>query len=261
MTRAHAPTLNGEISHWMRQAGPILRARPPLADSQAADVVIVGAGLTGLWAAWFLTRLAPQLTVRVLEAEQVGFGASGRNGGWLSHLVPGNRAIYARGPRGMAGSIALQRALIESVDEVLETARGWGLGIDAVRGGNTAVATTPAGLVRLRERREADLRYGLTGDEVSWLDPAALSQRIRISGALGGLHYPAVARIDPAKLVLGLADAVERAGAVIHEGSRVVTVAGGSEGARAFTAHGQVRRARCCFAWRATAVPCWGTER
>jgi 2-polyprenyl-6-methoxyphenol hydroxylase-like FAD-dependent oxidoreductase len=68
------------VSYWLRgEPGP---AHPPLAESTTADVVIVGAGFTGLWTALALTDTDPSLSVVVLEAASVGFGASGRNGGF-----------------------------------------------------------------------------------------------------------------------------------------------------------------------------------
>ena len=76
-----ATASNTAISYWLAAslAGP---ARAPLRGSAAADVAIVGAGFTGLWTAIALTDTDPTLRVVVLEQETVGFGASGRNGGF-----------------------------------------------------------------------------------------------------------------------------------------------------------------------------------
>ena len=218
---------NGELSHWLHAAGRTAPTRAPLPGAGQADVVIVGAGLTGLWAAHALRRLAPQLSVTLLEAEQVGFGASGRNGGWLSHLVPGNRARYAAGPGGVDGAVRLQAAMLAGIDEVLAVCRREGIEADLHRGGNLVVATTPAGLHRLRDVRDADRRYGLTGPQSELLDARRTRDRVDVHGAVGGLLHPMVARLDPAKLVTGLANAVQLAGAVIHERTRVHTVAPG----------------------------------
>src|SRR5688572_7080102 len=62
--------------------------RAALPGDRDADVAIVGAGFTGLWTAYSLLRADPTLRVVVLERERVGFGASGRNGGWCSALLP-----------------------------------------------------------------------------------------------------------------------------------------------------------------------------
>jgi glycine/D-amino acid oxidase-like deaminating enzyme len=211
------PARTGEISFWMTSQAGGQPARAPLTTSTECDVAIVGSGMTGLWTAYYLTQHAPQLRVVVLEAERAGFGASGRNGGWLSHLMPGNRSVYARGPGGRPAVAVMQRKLIDAVDEVLAILASNGVDADAVHGGNLVAATTSAALERLRARRDADLRYGMAGDEVLLLDAAGVSERIAVSGAVGGLYYPCVARVNPAKLVLGLARLVESRGVTIYE--------------------------------------------
>jgi len=80
------PTINGRVSHWFAEL-PV--PRPRLPGDRDADVCIVGAGYTGLWTAYYLKRADPSLRITVLEARFAGFGASGRNGGWLSGLAPG----------------------------------------------------------------------------------------------------------------------------------------------------------------------------
>jgi len=212
-----APARNGEISFWMTsQAGGQL-PRPALTANAECDVAIVGAGMTGLWTAYYLTQHAPGLRVVVLEAQRAGFGASGRNGGWLSHLMPGNRAVYERGPGGRPAVAAFQRTLIDAVDEALAILASNGIDAEAVRGGNLVAATTAAALQRLRTRRDADLYYGMAADEVLLLDAAEVGRRIAVTGAVGGLYYPCVARVNPAKLVLGLARLVESRGVTIYE--------------------------------------------
>ena len=85
--------INGFVSHWLdRYPSP----RPSLPGHRDADVCIVGAGYTGLWTAYYLKRADPTLRIVVLEARFAGFGASGRNGGWLSGLVPGDRHAMAK---------------------------------------------------------------------------------------------------------------------------------------------------------------------
>ena len=88
-------TVNGEVSFWWAQEG-MPAPRPPLAGDLQVDVAIVGAGYTGLWTAYYLKTLQPDLRVRVLERRFAGFGASGRNGGWLTNSVTGGRARYGR---------------------------------------------------------------------------------------------------------------------------------------------------------------------
>ncbi|HEX8714861.1 MAG TPA: FAD-binding oxidoreductase, partial [Solirubrobacteraceae bacterium] len=101
----------GELGYWWRSLGGPPPARAPLAESTEADVAIVGAGYTGLWTAYYLKRAQPSLRVVVLEAEQAGFGASGRNGGWVTPFFSGPASAYER-RGGRAALIALQRAML-----------------------------------------------------------------------------------------------------------------------------------------------------
>ena len=72
---------NGEISYWGQASGGFPARRPSLPGPLEADVAIVGGGYTGLWTAYYLAGLRPELTIVVLEAAFAGYGASGRNGG------------------------------------------------------------------------------------------------------------------------------------------------------------------------------------
>jgi len=122
-------------------------------------VCIVGGGYTGLWTAWGLLSADPALSVIVVEARQVGFGASGRNGGWLSGLMPGDRELLARSAGGTAGVVSLQRQLIEAVAGVIGICGREGIDADIRVGGTLAVATTSAQLERIRASMREDLRW------------------------------------------------------------------------------------------------------
>src|SRR5262245_36609635 len=89
----------------------------PLGGDLDGDVAIVGAGFTGLWTAWALARTDPALRVAVVERDGVGFGASGRNGGWCSALLAAGVGSYAAS-HGRDAAIAAQRAMEQTVDEV-----------------------------------------------------------------------------------------------------------------------------------------------
>lgn len=222
-------TVNGNVSYWWDAQG-LPPTRRPLPGSADADVAIVGAGYTGLWTAYYLKTLQPDLRVVVLEQRFAGFGASGRNGGWLTNSVTGGRERYGR-ERGSAQ----QRALNETVDEVIAVASREGIDADIVKGGELNVARSAAQLARLRAAAAAEADWPHT--DVELLDATATAERIRIAGAVGGMWHPHCARINPAKLAAGLAAAVERLGVTIHESTRVTEIAPG----RAATDRGTVR--------------------
>ena len=237
---------NGDVSFWWRARGGFPPRRPSLPGSLTADVCIVGGGFTGLWTAYYLKQSQPGLRVVVLEAAFAGFGASGRNGGWLTSALPGSRDRYAHGPGGRDAVLDLQRQLRETVDEVARVCTAEGIDADLVKGGELSVATTPAQLGRLHEELLSDRAWGLGEKEVQFLGQAELSARVRVAGGLGALYSPDCARIQPAKLVTGLADAVERSGVEIYEATPVTRIVPGSGGAgpdtgpRACTVFGDV---------------------
>ena len=207
---------NGGVSFWWAQLG-VPERRPPLAGATQADVCIVGAGYTGLWTAYYLARAAPSLRIVVLEQRFAGFGASGRNGGWLVNSVTGGRERYVRS-HGAEAAARLQTALTGAVDEVVRVAAAEGIEADVVRGGELTVATTDAQWARLR---------ATGGDDLEVLDADAVRRRIAVAGARGGTWQPHAARVQPARLVAGLARAVEALGVTIHEDTRVTRIAPG----------------------------------
>ncbi len=215
------------MSFWWRARGGFPARRPSLPGPAEADVCVVGAGFTGLWTAYYLKRADPSLRVIVLEAAFAGFGASGRNGGWLTAALPGSRERYARAPGGRDAVLGLERQLRETVDEVAAVCAAEGIDADLVKGGELAVATTPAQHERLRGELAAHRRWGLGEEEVSYLGPAELARRVRIPGGSGALYLPQCARIQPAKLVTGLAGAAERSGVQIFEATPVTRIVPG----------------------------------
>ncbi|MFJ5550003.1 NAD(P)/FAD-dependent oxidoreductase [Streptomyces sp. NPDC093225] len=224
--------VNGGISFWYAQDGTP-PPREPLPGDATADVCVVGGGYTGLWTAYYLKRAAPDLRVTVLEQKFCGYGASGRNGGWLYNGIAG-RDRYAR-LHGHEAAVRLQRAMNDTVTEVVETAAKEAIDADVHRGGVLEVAYTPAQLARLKAFHATELSYGESDRELYGARETAA--RIRVTGAVGSSWTPHGARIQPARLVRGLADACERLGVVIHESTPVTDIARG----RATTPYGTVR--------------------
>jgi glycine/D-amino acid oxidase-like deaminating enzyme len=217
---------NGEVSYWWQARG-LPSPRPSLPGSAEADVCIVGAGYTGLWTAYYLSRADPGIRIIVLEANFAGFGASGRNGGWVTAALPGSRSGYAMHPRGREGVRALERELRETVDEVARVCRDEGIEAGLVKGGTLSVATNPAQDARLRQRLDRERAWGDDDLIVRYLDKTELAARLQVAGAVGALYSPACARIQPADLAAGLADVVTRAGVRLYEGTPVTSIAPG----------------------------------
>ncbi|MGO4252807.1 NAD(P)/FAD-dependent oxidoreductase [Paenarthrobacter sp. TAF1] len=225
MNALTATPRNGDLGFWMAGRTDNRPTCPQFTGQDTVDLAIIGGGYTGLWAAYFAKKLEPSLKVAVFEAEQVGYGASGRNGGWLSAMPPGNRATFARASAGgLEASRALQQEFVAGVDSVLDILQAEGINADQHKGGALVAAHTRAGQGRLVARRDADLKYGLTEDEIQMLDRDDFQSRINISTVHGGLYYKHCARFHPAKLVHGLTDTLQSMGVSIYEDSRVDSV-------------------------------------
>ncbi|MEY9873598.1 glycine/D-amino acid oxidase-like deaminating enzyme [Streptacidiphilus sp. MAP12-33] len=234
---ATSTTVNGGVSFWYSAIG-LPEARPALEGSVEVDVAVVGGGYTGLWTAYYLKQAEPSLRVAVLEQRFCGYGASGRNGGWLYNGFAG-RSVFAK-RYGKARAIAMQQAMNGAVDEVLHVCATEDIEADQVKGGVLEVARTPAQVERLDAFVAGEHSYG--EKDVQRLTAAEAAERIGVDGALGASWTPHGARIQPAKLVLGLAAAAERLGVKIYEQTTVTEIhpAQGAAPARAVTTHGTV---------------------
>ncbi len=212
----------GGPSFWYADIGLPAR-RPPLQGDAEADVCIVGAGYTGLWSAWYLRQADPSLRILIVEKEFAGFGASGRNGGWLTGGFAWNHRRYLA--NGTEASVrAMVRALGSTVDEVIRVAEGEGIEADILRTDELMVATNPAQLARAQAEVTHRRHWGEPPDRVYRIGAAEVTRRVTIPGALGAMVVGRVARIQPAKLVQGLAAAVERVGVRIAEGTTVARI-------------------------------------
>ncbi len=190
--------------------------RPALGGDISVDVAIVGAGYTGLWTAYYLLQRDPGLRVAVLEAEVVGFGASGRNGGWCSALLPmGLDAIAAASNREAAA--ALQHEMHTTVAEVGRAAAAEGIDCHFAHGGYLNLARNPAQLARAQAAVEHQHSYGFTEADYRMLSAAEASAMCGATDVIGGSFTPHCAAIHPARLARGLARVVEQHGATIHE--------------------------------------------
>ena len=206
-----------------------------------ADVCVVGAGYTGLWTAYWLLVADPGLRVVVLEAEIAGFGASGRNGGWCSALFPASTAALAA-RHGRPAALAMRRAMNANVAQVGRVVAAEGIDAAWRQGGTVVLARTPVQLARARAAVAADADHEGV-DDLELLDARAACARVGAAGVLGATYTPHCARVHPARLARGLARAVERRGAVLHERTPVLAVEPGTTAspARARTATGTVR--------------------
>lgn len=225
----------GPASLWRTTVDGTPPTYPPLPGDRDADVVIVGAGYTGLWTAYYLTEADPSLRIVVLDREFVGFGASGRNGGWCSAIYPASMRRVSR-LAGRDAAVRLQRAMNDTVREVGAVAAAEGIDCGFARGGYASVARNEAQLVRAEAEVAGWAAYGMA-DQLTLLGQEEASARVRATHVLGGTYTSHCAALQPFSLVVGLGAAVARRGVTIHEGTEVTAI----EQGRVTTTRGTVR--------------------
>ncbi|WAC45789.1 FAD-binding oxidoreductase [Pseudomonas sp. SL4(2022)] len=209
------------LSLWMDQLGKTLTPRPALCEDLQVDVAIIGAGYTGLWTAYYLKRQAPQLRIVIIESEIAGFGASGRNGGWLmGNLLGQERMLAGLSNASRHSAHALLHGIPDEVASVLEREQ---IACDYRKGGVLYCAARYPEQRSSLQQQLADLRaQGLDETDYRWLTPFDLGKQLQLAKAYGALYSPHCATIQPAKLVRGLARCVLAMGVELYEQSRVL---------------------------------------
>lgn len=224
------------ISYWL-DASPAGRRRPALRGEERVDVAIVGAGFTGLWTAIALTDTDPSLRVAVLEQEMVGFGASGRNGGFCqASLTHG----LANGIRHFPDELEiLEQEGLANLAAIVAFIGDHEIDCDLEQTGDLAVADQAYQVEEFRAWVDEAAEYG---EELVFLDRDAVQAEVHSpiweAGLLGSADRAVL--VDPAKLVRGLARVCDERGIAIHEQTRVRSVERRAGGVRLRTEAGAV---------------------
>lgn len=220
---------------WWWDRSPVPPAQPPLAGEHTADVVIVGGGFTGMWTAYYLTRTDPDLRVIVVEAGRVGFGASGRNGGWCSALFPAEPHRVAAA-FGIEAATQMQSAMHQTVAEVGRVVAAEAIDCDWAQGGSVYLARSDVQVQRAADYVAEMATYGFGPGDYRELNATEARARAAATDVLGGVYTPHCAAVDPLRLLRGVTAAAMAAGVQVYEGSRVTAI----EPGRVVTAVGSV---------------------
>lgn len=204
------------ISYWFDSLDEDVEAVTPSLQADEVDVVIVGAGFTGLWTAYYLHQQAPELDIAVFEQETVGFGASGRNGGWCLGAIAGIAGLLGQ-EKWREQAIAFQRLAFETVDEVGRVAAEEGIDCEFAKGGTLRVASTPFHAKRLEGHLEFQRSLGFGEDDYRWLPAEAARERINTRNNHGALWNAHCAALHPAKLARGIGRVLRDRGVRIYE--------------------------------------------
>jgi glycine/D-amino acid oxidase-like deaminating enzyme len=213
--------------------------------------VVVGGGLTGLWAAILAKQRAPKRAVTLIERETIATGASGRNGGFMSYsLVHGIGNGLARFPDEVA---ALERLGLENLEEIKQTISGHGIDCDLTSPGAIEVATTPGQAAELAEGAEELRRFG---HEAEVLDADAMRAEVDSPVYTGGLWQKSgESLIDPVKLCDGLLELAVQLGVEVYENTPMTGLGRAGATAQVKTPGGTIRAARVLLATAAFRSP------
>src|SRR5262249_48330716 len=189
---------------------------PPLTGPVQADVAIIGGGITGLSSAYHLKRRYPEKHIVLLEGQAVGFGASGRNSGFISQEYHG---WYERFERKGAAAVAPYTRYAERGYQLLvQTIKEHGIACDLQENGALLLAKNTTEVHSLEEHLRA---YSQTGRSVQLWQDAELTTRIKTDFYPAGLFLAHWSLLHPGKLMRRLKALVERFGVVVYEQSPV----------------------------------------
>ena len=243
-------TSQSAVSFWLEPDDPAPAAS--LRGATTTDVAIIGAGFTGLWTALRLLETDPALRITILEMERVGFGASGRNGGFCqASLTHG----LENGLRHYPDEIdLLQREGMTNLRAIVDFARANGIECELEETGELILADHPWQVDELRAHAGLAIAHG---DRAIFLDGEAARSEVHSPRWTAGVWHPdTCVMLNPAKLARGLARVARERGARLHERTRVTDlerVAGGIR-LRTRAADGSGGEVRARFAVVATSA-------
>lgn len=212
-------------------------ARPALVGDETCDLLVVGGGYSGLWTALIAKERDPERDVVLIEGAEIGWAASGRNGGFCAaSLTHGLGNGLARWPDELA---TLEELGIRNLDAIGEAVARYGIDCAFERTGEIDIATEPHQIAELEEFAEDAAGLGL--DRHTFLDQDALRAQVDSPTFLAGLwDRDGVAMVNPARLAWGLKQACLGLGVRIYERTRATDLASEGMGMAVRTPYGRV---------------------
>ncbi|MEV7196153.1 FAD-dependent oxidoreductase [Streptomyces sp. NPDC093510] len=225
------------VSFWLDDPGRPA-PEPALTGDDRCDLLVVGGGYSGLWTALIAKERDPRRDVVLVEGREVGWAASGRNGGFCAaSLTHGIANGLSRWP-GEIGR--LEELGARNLDEIEAAVKRYSIDCDFERTGEIDVATEPHQLAELHEMYEEMAAHGLAGGS-ELLDADALREHVDSPTFLGGLwDREGVAMLHPAKLAWGLKRACLEKGVRVYEHTPALELASSGGGTAIRTPYGRV---------------------
>ena len=190
---------------------------PPTAS---VDYAIIGGGFSGLWTAYYLSLVQPQAVIGLFESRRVGFGASGRNGGWCSGFFPLTLDEMAE-KVGRDAALDAYRESFRTLDEIEKVLKTESISCGWHRGGTVQSASTLLQANRLEQMVAAQHAHGLEPTDLTWIPKERVSDHLTLAETHGAVFSPHCATINPFALVLGLARVLRQRGICLWEDSQV----------------------------------------
>jgi glycine/D-amino acid oxidase-like deaminating enzyme len=235
--------------YWLEEAGALAPA-PPLAAERQADVVVVGGGFTGLWAAWHLQQLQPEARVVLLEADLCGRGPSGRNGGFCNAMWFQLASMRERW--GDEPALAVAEAAQAGLDAIAAFCEREGVDAWFRQAGYMQVSTAAAHDAVIERALKACRELGAAA-RLESLSEAEVTARCASPLFRAGAISPDGATVQPARLVAALRERLLAHGVEIHESSPVLALREGGGEVEARTAGGSIRAGSAVLAIGAAA--------
>jgi glycine/D-amino acid oxidase-like deaminating enzyme len=225
--------------------------RPPLVKDTGADLVIVGGGLTGLWAALLAAERYPGQSIALIEGGTIASGASGRNGGFMSSsLVHGIANGLSRFPDEVG---PLEQLGLENIDQIEQTLHRFGIECSFAKPGAIEVAMTDGQLAEL-EGKVTELRR--FGHDAELLDADRMRREVDSPLFTGGLwQKTGECSVDPVALAHGLAEAAEGLGVTIYENTEMTDITRDGAGVAVKTPAGTIKSRNALLATAAFRSP------
>ena len=231
--------------YWLEEAGD-RQPLPAAGGELSCDVLVVGGGYTGMWAAWQLSQLEPEASVVLVEADRCGRGPSGRNGGFANAMWFSAHTLLQR--FGAVATANVTRAAQEAVDGIGRFCSEQEVDAWWRQSGYLQVSTAPAQDGVWSEAAEVCREIG-EGHEVVELSADQVRQRCRSPRFRAGAFYPGAATVQPARLALGLRERLaEQPGVRVFERSPLRRRRSGSWGCLAETPAARIRSGCCILA-------------
>ncbi len=219
---------------------------PALTKETATDLLIIGAGFSGLWTALLAKQEEPARDVIVLEASQVAIGATGRNGGFMdSSITHGFSNGLSRWPGELPNLLALG---IQNLKEIEETLTRYNIDCDYIRTGDIDMATDPHHIQEMQEELGIAAPYQTN---FKFLDREQVQAIVKSPIFIAGLRRPDTSLVNPAQLAWGLRKVCLELGVQLYENSPVTKLEEDNKYVLAHTQHGRVRAAHLALATNA----------